>query len=126
MRLSLTLENLKDLDHGKFAMAVAAEIESCMRDMHDRPADDRARTLDIKLTFKPETDDQGNLEHTNVRFSVASKLPKRETTSYRMLALRKGPPQFQTEDAVNPRQESIDFPQGKPNEQINRETGEVA
>ena len=47
----LLLEHLHQLDDGLLAAAFEANVLEIVRDLEDRPADDRARTLTLTLTL---------------------------------------------------------------------------
>jgi hypothetical protein len=73
----LLLENLKDLDDGLLAAAFDANIRDVIRDLNDRPVDDRSRTVTMTLTFTPTY--MGNdLDAVKLEHKVTSKIPGRE------------------------------------------------
>lgn len=74
---TLNLENLKELDDGLLAASVNANLGEIIRDLVDRPADDRARKLTIELTFKPGT--LGNdLDRVKLEHISKTTIPSRE------------------------------------------------
>ena len=74
---NLALENLKDLDDGLLAASVDANIREVIRDLVDRPVDDRARKVVITLTFTPEH--MGNdLDRVKLDHKVTASIPGRE------------------------------------------------
>lgn len=73
----LTMENLKDLDDGLLAAAFEANVREVVRDLNDRPVDDRARKVTITLTFVPEH--MGNdLDRVKLEHKVVASIPGRE------------------------------------------------
>lgn len=73
----LKLENMKDLDDGLLAAAVDANIRDVIRDLSDRPVDDRARKVVITLTFTPENLG-GDLDRVKLEHKVTTAIPGRE------------------------------------------------
>ena len=73
----LLLEHLHQLDDGLLAAAFKANVLEIVRDLEDRPADDRARTLTLTLTFEPEQN-RGDLDRVKLEHKVTSKIPGRE------------------------------------------------
>lgn len=82
--LQLDFENLKHLDGGRLESAVNQELRRIMADLSDRPGDDRARSLTIKLSFKPICDEIGDIETAAVQFDCASRFPNRKSRVYSM------------------------------------------
>lgn len=73
----LTLENLKDLDDGLLAAALDANIREVIRDLNDRPSDERPRKVVMTLSFCPEH--MGNdLDRVKLEHRVTTSIPGRE------------------------------------------------
>lgn len=76
----LNLASIQEsLDGGRINEAVKQELRRVVLDMEDRPADDKPRTVELKMTFVPQLDDQGLLDSVNAKFVVTSKVPARRS-----------------------------------------------
>lgn len=74
---TLALENLKDLDDGLLAASVDANIREVIRDLVDRPVDDRSRKVTITLTFTPKHMGS-DLDRVKLEHKVVNSIPGRE------------------------------------------------
>jgi hypothetical protein len=74
---TLKLENLKDLDDGLLAASLDANIREVIRDLSDRPIDDRPRKVTLTLTFIPDHCG-GDLDRVKLEHKVTSAIPSRE------------------------------------------------
>lgn len=103
MLVKLDLEQLKVLDDGRIAAAFEQELKHVILDLMDRPGDDRARSVSLKVNFKPICDETGTCESVNVQVDIGSKLPARKSRVYDMRARKsqKGPMLVFNEDSLD-------------------------
>lgn len=89
----LSLAHIEQIDGGKVAVAFAVELQHVIRDMLDRPGDNRPRKVSLNLELKPQCDDTGTLADVQVAFDIASAVPNRRSNAYNMRArlARSGP-----------------------------------
>jgi hypothetical protein len=73
----LDMEHLAEVDDGLLAASVDANIREIIRDLIDRPADDRARKLTIELTFTPGHHG-GDLDRVKLEHKSKATIPSRE------------------------------------------------
>lgn len=73
----LTLESLHGLDDGLVAAAFNASMKAVVADMNDRPNDERAREIVVKVTLKPIAR-QGDLDFVKLSAVVNHKVPPQE------------------------------------------------
>lgn len=73
----LKMENLAEIDEGLLAGSVNANICEIIRDMIDRPADDRTRKLTIELSFTPGHHG-GDLDRVKLEYKSKATIPSRE------------------------------------------------
>lgn len=85
----LTLEQLFNLDDGLLAAAFDANMANVIRDMNDRPNDDRARKVVVTLTFKPEAH-QGDLDRVKLEHKVTATIPSQEGRECTLIPKRLG------------------------------------
>lgn len=83
---SLSLANIEEIDGGKVAVAFAVELQHVIKDMLDRPGDNRPRKVSLNLELKPQCDDSGTLADVQVAFDIASSVPNRRSNAYNMRA----------------------------------------
>ena len=77
-----TLGDLVDYDRGRVRLAVERAIEDITRDLADRPTVDKARSLEIKLEFKPVVrEGMGTLAYAEFRCHLALKMPGKRTAT---------------------------------------------
>lgn len=86
-----SLANLADMDGGRAGEAFAQAVQRLQWDLDERPHVKAARTLTMRLTFKPIPGESGRLEGFDVDFSFEERLPKRQSYPYRMKPGDKGP-----------------------------------
>lgn len=86
MIMQLDLENLRVLDDGRLEAAFEQELRHVVLDLMDRPGDDRERSVQFKVKFKPVCDETGECESVNVQVDIGSKLPSRKSRVYDMKA----------------------------------------
>jgi len=80
-----TLADVGQLDRGVIDKLFEAELRRVTADCEDRPAVDGARSITIKLSFKPVATDQGTLDTVKVETEVSSKLPVTRTRELDMI-----------------------------------------
>lgn len=81
----LTLSMLKQFDLGKVDAAFAAELKAVVNDLRDRPTDKSVRKVMLTLELTPVAEEGTNdCDVAEVRFTIASKFPKRCTRAYQM------------------------------------------
>jgi hypothetical protein len=76
----LELSSLATFDDGMLAAAFNDAVRKVVADLDDRPNDDRAREVAIKITFKP-IPRHGELDLAKVSAVVTSKMPAQEGRS---------------------------------------------
>jgi len=79
-KMQLKFENLKILNP-EFVAAVNAEIKEALRDCNNRPNLEKARDLNITISFTPEVDKEStdnDVSEVTIRYSVSPvKRPRR-------------------------------------------------
>ncbi len=105
-RKQLKFENIKDIDHGRIAVAVDQAIRQVYLDIQDRPNLARDRKVCIEIGLKPITE-SGALVEIEAKFKINSKVPERSSIAYRMKESRDGMT-FQTDAPDNPHQNTLD------------------
>lgn len=85
----LQTENLKDIDDGLLAASIDANIREVVRDLNDRPADDRSRKVVIELIFTPEQQG-GDLDRVKLEHRVKALIPGREGRECILTPRKKG------------------------------------
>ena len=83
-KVSMTLENLKQLDYGVVSEHFGMHLKRVCEDLESRPADETARKVQIQFVFKPEVHSGGGLESASVEVEVSSTVPRHRTKPYRM------------------------------------------
>lgn len=83
------LENLKELDNGKAAVAFNQAIKRAVDDIEDRPGTKKPRSVALQIALVPTVDPKGDLYDVKVQVKVVESVPKRESQVYSM-APRKG------------------------------------
>lgn len=79
-----SLANLADLDQGSVRDLFDAAVKRCISDCKDRPASDKDRTVTMQVFVRPVAGKDGACEGCTVQFAIAEKLPKQESTVFRM------------------------------------------
>jgi hypothetical protein len=110
---ALSLDSLKNLDHGRVGLAFSEEVRRVVEDINDRPALNKARTITLTLEVTPETDDSGDINAAVVQWHLKHTIPPRKTMPYSMLPTKNGQLFFQPDSPEDPRQEGIDFETGE-------------
>lgn len=87
MKTKLTLSALKDLDMGKVDVAFDEHVARALRDIEERPGDQKARRVLLDISFTPAEPD-GNTVHAE--FSMKSSVPVHRTRKYEMAVRRVG------------------------------------
>lgn len=107
-RVVLTLETLNQLDMGRVAEAWKQAVERCVRDCHDRPADERARQIMLQLDIRPVCDDSGMPDGASGEFKIKDKLPHRQSKTYSFSASKNGQLVFNEASDDDARQRTLD------------------
>ena len=76
------LADLAALDGGKLEAAFRARLLQVLDDLRDRPGDEDAREIVLKMKASPVADAQGGLEGLKVWFELAAKVPAGRTRDY--------------------------------------------
>jgi len=84
-----TLENLKDLDGGKAAVAFLQHVSRAANDCSDRPGDKTARKVTMEITLLPVMEPGGDCTEVAAQIRVSSTVPKHQTKAY-SFGLRRG------------------------------------
>jgi hypothetical protein len=103
----LTLASIRELDNGIVFEAFQRELERCVTDCADRPADDRSRSVCLTVRLWPDVDlkaGQVHGEQVLVEAEVSSSVPKRRTRVYSMRPKGTSGLVFATETPENPDQ----------------------
>lgn len=107
----MTLESLKSLDDGRIAAAFDAELARAIEDCQDRPADDKARTVNLTLRLRPQCETNAGLTECSgvlAEFEIAAKVPKRRSKRYELGVRKGGMVLFNDHNPTDFRQTSID------------------
>lgn len=118
--LVLTLQNIAKVDSGKIAVTIDHALQAVVRDVLDRPMDEKARQVQLTISCTPDLDDDdGKLVRVNVQFHINAKVPKRQSKVYPMLYNDHAELIFQPGSPSDPTQGALGFDEPDP------ETGEV-
>jgi hypothetical protein len=99
----ISADALPELGEGYARKAVDRELDRIAADLDDRPDDPKARTLTIKLAFKPK----GNGVY-EVALDAKATLPAyRPPTTNAKMVVGGGGLAFSTDSAANPQQQAI-------------------
>lgn len=80
---NLNLEQLAKIDGGRISVCFQRELERCVRDIEDRPADDRDRIINVKIKLTPDAGEaDGLLDGAKAKVEVESKLPTYRSRRY--------------------------------------------
>ena len=88
--LSLTFENLAQVDNGKVDKLLKFHMQNVSRDLMARPGDSSERKISVEFHFKPVMDDTGECECAKVEIDVKSKVPIYRTKPYEMRVVNGG------------------------------------
>lgn len=108
MKQQLTLSSIKDLDDGRVEAAFNTAVKTCIQDCMDRPNDDSTRTVTFVAHITPLSENAGICEEVDIDFTVAPKIPKRRSKSYRMIPHPNGAALFNPASDDNPKQSTLD------------------
>ena len=120
-------EDLGKVDSGKVVVALNHALLQCIRDVQDRPFEEAARTVSLKIDLTPILDaaeaKEGRcvLDTIGMQFKLNPSMPKQQTMVYPMIPTSSGALLFNPDSPRNPRQHTLDFDGG----QADPETGEV-
>ncbi len=84
MKRRLSVESIGVIDDGRVQAALNREIERVVEDCLDRPGDETAREVTMKIAIKPESGQAGVCEDCDVEFEIKSKLPPVRSKRYQM------------------------------------------
>lgn len=101
----LTLESLKELDFGLVAEAFQAELTHVVRDVQDRPGDDKKRKVAINFVIVPVGQQADEVE---IECEVVSTVPKRVSKPYRMKVQQNSSLLFEPLTPENPDQLDVE------------------
>lgn len=105
---SLNLVAFGELDGGKVNIAAQEAIRQCVNDINDRPAEKKPRVITLKVSLTPKLDSEsGALDTVDVRAEIESRMPKKTTSKYPMLATEDGRLTFVPGSPNDPRQGSL-------------------
>lgn len=108
MKQQLTLSSIKELDDGRVDAAFNSAVKTCIQDCMDRPGDDSPRTVTFVATFTPLAENAGICEEVDIDFTIAPKIPKRRSKSYRMIPHPNGSALFNPASSDDPKQATLD------------------
>lgn len=101
--VEFTLDNLRHLDFGVLQAAFQKELERCVDDCCDRPADETARVVQIKFLLKPDCHPGvADCDHISLECEIAGAIPKRRTKVYQMSPLKNGKLRFHPDSPDDP------------------------
>lgn len=102
----LSYDTLGDLNDGLLKHTVQEGLDRVLSDLLGRRKLDKARQLEIKITFKPVLDDKGFIEDTVITTAVKVSTPPAQLATRAMLADEDGEEQLVFKSAVpeDPRQ----------------------
>lgn len=83
----LNFKNLGDADNGRVGGAFELALRNAEADLRDRPTDERAREITLKIRLKP-LHANGHYEGATLDYSVTSKTPHQEGNTIHMLPKR--------------------------------------
>lgn len=89
-KVSMTLENLKQLDYGVVSEHFGMHLKRVVADLEARPADETARKVQIQFLIKPECHSGGGLDSASIEVEVSSSVPRHRTKAYRMSVHQNG------------------------------------
>lgn len=104
---ALTLENLEHLDFGKVDVAFQQHIKRVALDCLDRPVDDKARIVTMKVSVKPVPETDGTCDHVALQIKLSSSVPDHKTKVYDLLVKRSGQLLFSEDSPENAAQSTI-------------------
>ncbi len=84
-----TMDTIAEMDGGRIKAAFTQALKRLEDDCKDRPALKKARELHLVMTMTP-VPDGADLDSVNVTFKIKESIPKRESKSYNMQAVRGG------------------------------------
>lgn len=99
----LNTASLVNLDEGRFAAALDCEFQRVMKDLDERPQDDRKRTIAVKIhMYEPDGDINRGVTDLRVAYEIPpAKLPPQKSRSLQMQAVhrkdRQGEPVVEAE-----------------------------
>jgi hypothetical protein len=88
--VQFNLDNLKDLDGGKAAIAFESHIRRAAMDCTDRPGDNKARTVVLEVSIVPVMQPGGDCTDVDVTIKAKSTVPPHRTKPYSMGLRRNG------------------------------------
>lgn len=86
--VQFNLDNLKDLDGGKAALAFELHVRRAAMDCSDRPGDSKPRSVLLQVDLVPVMEPGGDCTDVDVTIKATSKVPPHHTKPYSM-GLRK-------------------------------------
>ena len=107
-----SLDNLKDLDGGKAAVAFEHHVRRAALDCIDRPGDNAARKVTLEITLKPVMDPQGECTEVEAQIKASSAVPKHQTKPY-SFGLRRGGMLVFNSDSIDAVDQTTIFDEGK-------------
>ncbi|MEO1526712.1 MAG: hypothetical protein AAFX06_14855 [Planctomycetota bacterium] len=68
---------------GRIGEALQMAFKRIAEDLDDRGADERARTVTLKMVFKPDNDEEtGHMEGVDFGFTISDSIPARSSRTY--------------------------------------------
>lgn len=77
-----SIESLTDIDGGRPAAAFLHEVQTAVRDCHDRPGSAAARKVTLTMSITPVVDEDGMCESVRFEFEAKHTTPNRRTKVY--------------------------------------------
>lgn len=80
--IELSLAALKDLDLGIIDAAFKSALQDCIKDLEDRPGEQKPRTIQLQLDLFPVSHTGKNCDSVNGEFQVKHSIPVRRSRPY--------------------------------------------
>lgn len=107
-KVQLSLANLKELGNGVLDAAFRKDLEFCIRDCVDRPADRRPRKVALVMAIEPVIEEDGTCETVSAEFEVRAAIPTRRSRKYSLSAKASGACWFNSESQDDVKQGTFD------------------
>lgn len=101
------IESLPEFDGGRIAAAVEQELKKAALDCMDRPAEERARTVNLQFELCPVRDEHGQCEGVTLDFQIVGKCPTRKSKTYHLGIKQTGGLFFSEHSPENVNQKTI-------------------
>lgn len=100
---------LVDIDGGRINEALNQAIKRAAMDCEDRPADDRARKVNLQIELTPMMDDHGMCDSVKMAMQIKETIPTRKSRVYDLGLRRGGMLVYQPDALDNHAQDTFEF-----------------